>query len=93
MAIEDRPVTAADYPVLEKVSDIAIKEKQKFERLVVKKETLLEMFSVSLDVHCGIPDGTNGLSCWISTINTRSTLLNRRFLTVHLRLSIDAVPW
>jgi threonyl-tRNA synthetase len=48
MAIEDRPVTAADYPVLEKVSDLAIKEKQKFERLEVRKETLLEMFSVSI---------------------------------------------
>ena len=48
MAIEDRPVTAADYPVLEKISDSAIKEKQKFERLMVPKETLLEMFSVSL---------------------------------------------
>ena len=39
-----RPVSNADYPALEKVSDLAIKEKQKFERLVVPKETLLEMF-------------------------------------------------
>lgn len=30
------------------MSDKAIKEKQKFERLVVPKETLLEMFSVRL---------------------------------------------
>jgi threonyl-tRNA synthetase len=35
-----------DYPVLEKLSENAIKEKQKFERLVVPKETLLEMFAV-----------------------------------------------
>ena len=41
------PVLPDDYPALEKVSDSAIKEKQKFERLVVPKETLLEMFSVS----------------------------------------------
>ena len=41
-----RPVTNADYPALEKVSEIAIKEKQKFERLVVSKEKLLEMFNV-----------------------------------------------
>lgn len=41
-----RPVTHSDYPLLEKVSDMAIKEKQKFERLVVPKETLLEMFAV-----------------------------------------------
>lgn len=36
----------SDYPALEKVADLAIKEKQKFERLVVPKETLLEMFGV-----------------------------------------------
>ncbi len=46
MAIADRPVVNSDYPVLEKVADSAIKEKQKFERLVVPKETLLEMFGV-----------------------------------------------
>ena len=46
MAIEDRPVIQADYPSLEKVSELAIKEKQKFERIVVPKETLLEMFGV-----------------------------------------------
>ena len=43
-----RAVTTADYPALEKVSESAIKEKQKFERLVVPKETLLEMFAVRL---------------------------------------------
>ena len=43
-----RPVVNTDYPVLEKVADMAIKEKQKFERLMVPKETLLEMFGVSL---------------------------------------------
>jgi threonyl-tRNA synthetase len=42
------PVVNADYPAIEKVSDLAIKEKQKFERLVVSKETLLEMFAVRL---------------------------------------------
>lgn len=41
-----RTVTNADYPALEKVTESAIKEKQKFERLVVSKETLLEMFAV-----------------------------------------------
>ena len=43
-----RPVVNSDYPALEKVADMAIKEKQKFERLVVPKETLLEMFGVSI---------------------------------------------
>ena len=42
-----RAVSSADYPSLEKVSESAIKEKQKFERLIVPKETLLEMFAVS----------------------------------------------
>ena len=39
-------MTNADYPTLEKVSDLAIREKQKFERIVVPKETLLKMFAV-----------------------------------------------
>ena len=42
-----RPVTNADYPSLEKIAESAIKERQKFERLLVSKETLLEMFGVS----------------------------------------------
>jgi len=41
-----RPVSNTDYPSLEKISELAIKEKQKFERLVVTKEKLLEMFNV-----------------------------------------------
>ena len=41
-----RVVTNADYPALEKVAESAIKDKQKFERLLVSKENLLEMFSV-----------------------------------------------
>ena len=41
-----RPVASTDYPALEKIADMAIKEKQKFERLVVSKEKLLEMFNV-----------------------------------------------
>lgn len=47
MAIEGRAVTNGDYPVLEKLTEGAIKEKQRFERLVVPKETLLKMFGVS----------------------------------------------
>lgn len=42
-----RVVANADYPALEKVAESAIKDKQKFERLLVSKENLLEMFSVS----------------------------------------------
>jgi threonyl-tRNA synthetase len=52
--IRSRAVTNSDYSALEKVSESAIKEKQKFERLVVSKETLLEMFtvrSISLSRH------------------------------------------
>ena len=47
MAIDGRAVANADYPVLEKLSEGAIKEKQKFERIVVLKETLLKMFEVA----------------------------------------------
>lgn len=46
MAMEERAVTQADYPALEKLSEAAVKEKQKFERIVVPKETLLKMFEV-----------------------------------------------
>lgn len=42
-----RVVTHADYPSLEKIAESAIKDRQKFERLVVSKEKLLEMFYVS----------------------------------------------
>ena len=42
-----RVVTNADYPLLEKIADSAIKDRQKFERLLVSKENLLEMFHVS----------------------------------------------
>ncbi|KAJ6463891.1 threonyl-tRNA synthetase [Mycena sanguinolenta] len=63
MGMEDRAVSAADYPALEKVSESAIKEKQKFERLVVKKETLLEMFNYNKYkkylIETKVPDGTS----------------------------------
>lgn len=42
-----RVVTHADYPSLEKIVESATKDRQKFERLVVSKEKLLEMFNVS----------------------------------------------
>ncbi|EMD37085.1 hypothetical protein CERSUDRAFT_84103 [Gelatoporia subvermispora B] len=59
----ERPVSNTDYPALEKVADSAIKEKQKFERLVVPKETLLEMFAYNkykqYIIETKIPDGTS----------------------------------
>jgi threonyl-tRNA synthetase len=39
-------VTPDDYPQLEAVAKMAVKEKQKFERLSLPKEKLLEMFKV-----------------------------------------------
>lgn len=45
MAMEGA-VASADYPALETLSKNAVKEKQRFERLVMKKEDLLEMFQV-----------------------------------------------
>jgi threonyl-tRNA synthetase len=41
---EGSVVTAADYKPLEIIAQKAIKEKQPFERLVVSKENLIEMF-------------------------------------------------
>jgi hypothetical protein len=91
MAIENRPVTTADYPALEKVSEMAIKDKQKFERLVVPKETLLEMFSVSVSIIAR--EFLESSNCHFSTINTRNTSSNRRSLTALPRLSIDVDLW
>ncbi|KDQ50940.1 hypothetical protein JAAARDRAFT_41579 [Jaapia argillacea MUCL 33604] len=63
MAIEGRPVSITDYPALEKVSESAIKERQKFERLVCSKEQLLEMFGYNKYkkylIETKIPDGTS----------------------------------
>ncbi|KAK7461132.1 threonyl-tRNA synthetase [Stygiomarasmius scandens] len=63
MGIQDRPVTNADYPSLEKVAESAIKEKQKFERLVVSKENLLKMFGYNKYkkylIESKVPDGTS----------------------------------
>ncbi|KAF8208228.1 hypothetical protein K438DRAFT_1574863 [Mycena galopus ATCC 62051] len=63
MGMEDRAVSATDYPALEKVCESVVKEKQKFERLVVKKETLLEMFNYNKYkkylIETKVPDGTS----------------------------------
>ena len=42
----DRGVSSNDFPGLETLCKKIIKEKQPFERLEIKKETLLEMFKV-----------------------------------------------
>lgn len=42
----DRGVSSNDFPCLENLCKKIIKEKQPFERLEIKKETLLEMFKV-----------------------------------------------
>lgn len=74
------PVSNTDYPALEKVSEIAIKEKQKFERLVVSKENLLKMFHVCLFYPRPprIPD------IFYSTINTSNTSLTPKSLMAPL---------
>ncbi|KAF8270594.1 threonyl-tRNA synthetase [Lactarius quietus] len=59
----DRVVTNADYPLLEKIADSAIKDRQKFERLVVSKDQLLEMFHYNKYkkylIESKVPDGTS----------------------------------
>jgi threonyl-tRNA synthetase len=56
-------VTQADFPNLEQVATKAIKEKQKFERLELTKEQLLEMFKYNKYkikfISDKIPDGTS----------------------------------
>lgn len=45
-AVDSRVVQAADYPALETIAKSVVKDKQKFERLELTKEQLLEMFAV-----------------------------------------------
>jgi len=63
MGLTDRNILESDLPALETVSKSAIKDRQKFERLVLPKETLLEMFRYNkYKVHIiqsKIPDGTS----------------------------------
>lgn len=77
-----------DYPAIEKLAEGAIKEKQKFERLVVSKEKLLEMFAVRLlplrFVHWLYTDLRS------STTNIKFTSSTPRYPTAHLQLSIVA---
>lgn len=58
---EDKTISQADFPALEGVAKAVIKEKQKFERLVMSKEDLLKMFHYSKYktylVQNKIPDG------------------------------------
>ncbi|KAI9294541.1 threonyl-tRNA synthetase [Neoconidiobolus thromboides FSU 785] len=63
MNIGERVVTQSDYPNLETLAKGIVKEKQPFERLVLSKEDLLEMFKHNpYKVHIikdKIPDGTS----------------------------------
>ncbi|CCK69517.1 threonine--tRNA ligase THS1 KNAG_0C04150 [Huiozyma naganishii CBS 8797] len=58
---EERTVSQADFPNLEAVAKQVIKQKQKFERLVMSKEDLLKMFHYSKYkkylIQTKIPDG------------------------------------
>lgn len=58
---EEKTISQADFPNLEGVAKDVIKQKQKFERLVVSKEDLLEMFKYSKYktylVQNKVPDG------------------------------------
>uniref|UniRef100_A0A8B9KKG7 threonine--tRNA ligase n=1 Tax=Astyanax mexicanus TaxID=7994 RepID=A0A8B9KKG7_ASTMX len=51
MFLENEGVSSNDFPCLENLCKKIIKEKQPFERLEIKKETLLEMFKVGAS--CG----------------------------------------
>lgn len=93
MGLTTRNVLESDLPTLENVSKSAIKAKQKFERLVLPKETLLEMFNVRRNY----PHDSACCTVLIvsfrfhSTTSTRFTSFNRRFPMAHLPLYTDAV--
>ncbi|CCG82579.1 Threonyl-tRNA synthetase [Taphrina deformans PYCC 5710] len=63
MAIDNRTVESTDYQPLETIVSSIIKEKQTFERLVISKENLLEMFKHNKYkqhiIGSKIPDGTS----------------------------------
>ena len=63
MAIADRNVEATDYQPLETIVQSIVKEKQTFDRLVISKENLLEMFKHNkykqTIIGSKIPDGTS----------------------------------
>uniref|UniRef100_A0A8K9UI30 threonine--tRNA ligase n=1 Tax=Oncorhynchus mykiss TaxID=8022 RepID=A0A8K9UI30_ONCMY len=50
MFLDQEGVSSNDFPCLENLCKKIIKEKQPFERLEIKKETLLEMFKVDLSL-------------------------------------------
>lgn len=58
---EEKTVSQSDFPALESVAKNVIKQKQKFERLVMSKEDLLKMFSYSKYktylIQTKVPDG------------------------------------
>jgi hypothetical protein len=86
----DRVVTGADYPALEALAKSVVKDKQKFERLVLTKAQLLEMFYVRslpkmpVDVRLTLRN---------STTPSKSTSSTTRLPTVPPRLSTDVDPW
>lgn len=68
--IFDRGVSSNDFPCLENLCKKIIKEKQPFERLEIKKETLLHMFKVSEDWES--PTKCN--SVWARELNKHTSL-------------------
>ena len=87
-----RPVASTDYPALEKVADMAIREKQKFERLVVPKETLLEMFAVRTNLPCRSRRDLIPLPA-ISITSTRSISSSPKSPMARPRPCTAAGPW
>lgn len=81
----NRSVSQYDYPNLETLAKNIIKEKQPFERLLVKKKDLLEMFKVC---NCSLT-----ISHFISIIRTKSISSMIKFLIIPRPLSIAAVLW
>lgn len=74
----EKTLTQDDYKQIEEISKKAVKEKQKFERLSLPKEVLLEMFKV-----CRILAITD----FLSTTSTSNIISTKRFPMAPLRRS------
>lgn len=81
----EKTIGPEDYKQIEEIAKKAVKEKQKFERLSLPKEVLLEMFKVG-QAHMTRP------SSHPSTTSISSTTSTKRSLTAPSRRSTAVVP-
>lgn len=84
-----RSIVPADYDALETLFKGAVKEKQPFQRLVVSKEKLLEMFAVRLHLLSRVADHSLTSPDCNSITSTKSISSTRRSPMAPLQPYID----